>query len=149
MPNAAEMPKLFVEYVGMGDSDKPRDFDGAWTPLCKAWSLPKTLQVPRPELNDIKVLSVVSAGVDASVVTNRHSSSPARTVEPESRQKRADSGRGHGAAAAADWFVAGLTFPSRPLRVGQGASQTGSDRPDSAASRNRLDDCPWYMTYAE
>ena len=24
LPNAAEMPKLFVEYVGMGDSDKPR-----------------------------------------------------------------------------------------------------------------------------
>jgi pimeloyl-ACP methyl ester carboxylesterase len=26
LPNAAEMPKLFVEYVGMGDSDKPRDY---------------------------------------------------------------------------------------------------------------------------
>ena len=25
LPNAAEMPKLFVEYVGMGDSDKPKD----------------------------------------------------------------------------------------------------------------------------
>lgn len=25
LPNAAEMPKLFVEYVGMGDSDKPED----------------------------------------------------------------------------------------------------------------------------
>jgi pimeloyl-ACP methyl ester carboxylesterase len=25
LPNAAEMPKLFVDYVGMGDSDKPRD----------------------------------------------------------------------------------------------------------------------------
>ena len=23
LPNAVEMPKLFVEYVGMGDSDKP------------------------------------------------------------------------------------------------------------------------------
>jgi pimeloyl-ACP methyl ester carboxylesterase len=26
LPNAADMPKLFVEYVGMGDSDKPRDY---------------------------------------------------------------------------------------------------------------------------
>ena len=26
LPNAAEMPKLFVEYVGMGDSDKPQDY---------------------------------------------------------------------------------------------------------------------------
>jgi pimeloyl-ACP methyl ester carboxylesterase len=26
LPNAAEMPKLFVEYVGMGDSDKPRAY---------------------------------------------------------------------------------------------------------------------------
>jgi pimeloyl-ACP methyl ester carboxylesterase len=26
LPNAAEMPKLFVEYAGMGDSDKPRDY---------------------------------------------------------------------------------------------------------------------------
>ncbi len=25
LPNSAEMPKLFVEYVGMGDSDKPKD----------------------------------------------------------------------------------------------------------------------------
>jgi pimeloyl-ACP methyl ester carboxylesterase len=25
LPNAAQMPKLFVEYVGMGDSDKPKD----------------------------------------------------------------------------------------------------------------------------
>jgi len=25
LPSAAEMPKLFVEYVGMGDSDKPKD----------------------------------------------------------------------------------------------------------------------------
>src|SRR5690348_5868306 len=26
LPNAAEMPKVFVEYVGMGDSDKPQDY---------------------------------------------------------------------------------------------------------------------------
>jgi pimeloyl-ACP methyl ester carboxylesterase len=26
LPNAAEMPKLFVEYVGMGDSDKPKGY---------------------------------------------------------------------------------------------------------------------------
>ena len=26
LPNASEMPKLFVEYVGMGDSDKPKDY---------------------------------------------------------------------------------------------------------------------------
>jgi pimeloyl-ACP methyl ester carboxylesterase len=26
LPNAVAMPKLFVEYVGMGDSDKPKDY---------------------------------------------------------------------------------------------------------------------------
>lgn len=26
LPDAGEMPKLFVEYVGMGDSDKPKDY---------------------------------------------------------------------------------------------------------------------------
>jgi pimeloyl-ACP methyl ester carboxylesterase len=26
LPNAGEMPKLFVDYVGMGDSDKPKDY---------------------------------------------------------------------------------------------------------------------------
>jgi pimeloyl-ACP methyl ester carboxylesterase len=26
LPRASEMPKLFVEYVGMGDSDKPKDY---------------------------------------------------------------------------------------------------------------------------
>jgi pimeloyl-ACP methyl ester carboxylesterase len=26
LPNASEMPKLFVEYLGMGDSDKPKDY---------------------------------------------------------------------------------------------------------------------------
>ena len=26
LPNATEMPKLFVEYLGMGDSDKPKDY---------------------------------------------------------------------------------------------------------------------------
>lgn len=26
LPDAAEMPKLFVDYVGMGDSDKPKDY---------------------------------------------------------------------------------------------------------------------------
>jgi hypothetical protein len=26
LPNAAEMPKLFLDYIGMGDSDKPKDY---------------------------------------------------------------------------------------------------------------------------
>ena len=26
LPDAAEMPKLFLDYVGMGDSDKPKDY---------------------------------------------------------------------------------------------------------------------------
>jgi pimeloyl-ACP methyl ester carboxylesterase len=26
LPSAADMPKLFIEYVGMGDSDKPKDY---------------------------------------------------------------------------------------------------------------------------
>src|SRR6266478_1792751 len=26
LPNAAKMPKLFLDYVGMGDSDKPKDY---------------------------------------------------------------------------------------------------------------------------
>jgi pimeloyl-ACP methyl ester carboxylesterase len=31
LPNAIEMPKLFVEYVGMGDSDKPKDYSYSTT----------------------------------------------------------------------------------------------------------------------
>ena len=27
LPNAAQMPKLFFDYLGMGDSDKPKDYD--------------------------------------------------------------------------------------------------------------------------
>ena len=45
LPNAAKMPKLFVEYVGMGDSDKPKDYaystaertdlvEALWRDLC-------------------------------------------------------------------------------------------------------------------
>jgi len=26
LPNVAEMPKLFLDYVGMGDSEKPKDY---------------------------------------------------------------------------------------------------------------------------
>src|ERR1700747_1715162 len=26
LPGAAEMPKLFLDYIGMGDSDKPKDY---------------------------------------------------------------------------------------------------------------------------
>ena len=26
LPNAAQMPKLFLDYIGMGDSDKPKDY---------------------------------------------------------------------------------------------------------------------------
>lgn len=26
LPNATEMPKLFIDYIGMGDSDKPKDY---------------------------------------------------------------------------------------------------------------------------
>jgi pimeloyl-ACP methyl ester carboxylesterase len=26
LPSAVEMPKLFLDYVGMGDSDKPKDY---------------------------------------------------------------------------------------------------------------------------
>ena len=26
LPNASEMPKIFLDYVGMGDSDKPKDY---------------------------------------------------------------------------------------------------------------------------
>jgi pimeloyl-ACP methyl ester carboxylesterase len=45
LPNASQMPKLFVEYVGMGDSDKPEDYaystaertdlvEALWRDLC-------------------------------------------------------------------------------------------------------------------
>jgi AcrB/AcrD/AcrF family len=35
LPDAATMPKLFVEYVGMGDSDKPRDY--AYSTAERTW----------------------------------------------------------------------------------------------------------------
>ncbi|MGB0123962.1 MAG: hypothetical protein WA419_17290 [Silvibacterium sp.] len=36
LSNAAEMPKLFVEYVGMGDSDKPKDYTYSTADLVEA-----------------------------------------------------------------------------------------------------------------
>jgi hypothetical protein len=41
-----------------------------------------------------------------------------------------------------------VTLASKHLGLGQGASQTGSDRHDSATSHNRLAECPWYRTCA-
>jgi pimeloyl-ACP methyl ester carboxylesterase len=39
LPNATEMPKLFVEYVGMGDSDKPKDYPYSTAELSQ-WPIP-------------------------------------------------------------------------------------------------------------
>jgi pimeloyl-ACP methyl ester carboxylesterase len=57
LPNAAEMPKLFVEYVGMGDSDKPRDY---------AYSTAERTDLVEAIWRDLAVQSTTLVGFDFS-----------------------------------------------------------------------------------
>jgi pimeloyl-ACP methyl ester carboxylesterase len=57
LPNAAEMPKLFVDYVGMGDSDKPRDY---------AYSTAERTDLVEAIWRDLSVRSTTLVGFDFS-----------------------------------------------------------------------------------
>ncbi len=64
LPNAAEMPKLFVEYVGMGDSDKPRDY---------AYSTAERTDLVEAIWRDLGVRSTTLAAFDfSSLVVLEH-----------------------------------------------------------------------------
>jgi pimeloyl-ACP methyl ester carboxylesterase len=57
LPDAAEMPKLFVEYVGMGDSDKPKDY---------AYSTAERTDLVEAIWRDLSVRSTTLVGFDFS-----------------------------------------------------------------------------------
>ena len=59
LPNAAEMPKLFVEYIGMGDSDKPKDY---------AYSTAERADLVEAVWRELAVRSTTLVGFDFSVI---------------------------------------------------------------------------------
>jgi len=63
LPSATEMPKLFVEYVGMGDSDKPQDY---------AYSTAERTDLVEAIWRDLVVLSttLVAFDIGSLVVLN-------------------------------------------------------------------------------
>jgi pimeloyl-ACP methyl ester carboxylesterase len=64
LPNAAEMPKLFVEYVGMGDSDKPKDY---------AYSTAERTDLIEAIWRDLSVRSTTLVAFDFSaIVVSEH-----------------------------------------------------------------------------
>src|SRR5215471_13761348 len=64
LPNADEMPKLFVEYVGMGDSDKPKDY---------AYSTAERTDLVEAVWRDLPVQSTTLAAFDfSSLVVLEH-----------------------------------------------------------------------------
>src|ERR1700756_4206511 len=64
LPNAAEMPKLFVECVGMGDSDKPKDY---------AYSTAERTDLVEAIWRDLSVQSTVLVAFDfSSLVVLEH-----------------------------------------------------------------------------
>jgi pimeloyl-ACP methyl ester carboxylesterase len=64
LPNAAEMAKLFVEYVGMGDSDKPKDY---------AYSTAERTDLVEALLRDLSVQSTTLVAFDfSSLVVLEH-----------------------------------------------------------------------------
>jgi pimeloyl-ACP methyl ester carboxylesterase len=64
LPDAAAMPKLFVEYVGMGDSDKPKDY---------AYSTAERTDLAEAVWRDLDVRSTVLVAFDfSSLVVLEH-----------------------------------------------------------------------------
>ena len=64
LPNATEMPKLFVEYVGMGDSDKPKDY---------AYSIAERTDLVEAIWRDLSVQSTTLVAFDfSSLVVLEH-----------------------------------------------------------------------------
>jgi pimeloyl-ACP methyl ester carboxylesterase len=64
LPSAAAMPKLFVEYVGMGDSDKPKDY---------VYSTAERTDLVEAIWRDLSVLSTTLVAFDfSSLVVLEH-----------------------------------------------------------------------------
>src|SRR5579862_584141 len=64
LPSAAEMPKLFVDYVGMGDSDKPKDY---------AYSTAERADLIEAIWRDLAVQSTTLVAIDfSSLVVLEH-----------------------------------------------------------------------------
>ena len=64
LPNAAEMPKLFIDYVGMGDSDKPKDY---------AYSTAERTDLVEAAWRDLSVQSTTLVAFDfSSLVVLEH-----------------------------------------------------------------------------
>jgi pimeloyl-ACP methyl ester carboxylesterase len=64
LPDATEMPKLFIEYVGMGDSDKPKDY---------AYSTAERTDLVEAVWRDQSVLSTMLVAFDFSaIVVSEH-----------------------------------------------------------------------------
>lgn len=79
LPNATEMPKLFVEYVGMGDSDKPRDY---------AYSTAERTDLVEAIWRDLRVQSTTLVAFDfSSLVVLEHLR---RRLERSQRGETAD-----------------------------------------------------------
>src|SRR5579871_1878646 len=62
LPDAAEMPKLFLDYVGMGDSDKPKDY---------AYSTAERTDLVEAIWGDLSVQSTTLVAFDFSSSTGR------------------------------------------------------------------------------
>ena len=54
LPSGADMPKLFLDYVGMGDSDKPKDY--AYSTNIRKESQGRTKDLPR-QAGEVEVSS--------------------------------------------------------------------------------------------
>jgi pimeloyl-ACP methyl ester carboxylesterase len=64
LPDATEMPKLFIEYVGMGDSDKPKDY---------SYSTAERTDLVEAVWRDQSVLSTTLVAFDFSaIVVSEH-----------------------------------------------------------------------------
>ena len=57
LPNTAEVPKLFLDYVGMSDSDKPKDY---------AYSTPERADLVEAIWRDLSVQSTTLVAFDFS-----------------------------------------------------------------------------------
>ena len=99
LPNAGEMPKLFVEYVGMGDSDKPKDY---------AYSTAERTDLVETIWRDLGVQSTTLVAFDfSSLVVLEHLS---RRLE---RARRGEPVRGPEIRGA--FIFNGGLFPKWPL----------------------------------